>query len=90
MKWNGLFGAVALGVGLFFLYAAWGSASIFEATSCAVSNSPGVHFTERWTLEYHNTCGGHYDHYLLYLLGFTVVGITLIGGGAKTMRELLR
>lgn len=90
MKGKVFFGAVAVGVGLFFLYAAWASDAIFEATSCAVANSPGVHLTSRWTLEYHNICGGHYDSYLVYLLGFTIVGATLITGGTETIREVLQ
>ena len=66
MKWKGIFGVVAVGVGVFAIYAAWGSAwggTIFSATACAVGNPDGVHFTEQWTLEYHNACGGHYDYF---------------------------
>ena len=93
MKWKGIFGLVAVGVGVFVMYAAWGSAwggTIFSATACAVGNPDGVHFTEQWTLEYHNACGGHYDYFLLYLMGLTAVGIILIGGGAETLRETMR
>ena len=95
MKWKGLFGVVAVGVGIFFLYAAWGDlwdfwrhGTFFSATGCAVGNSDGVHFSQQWFLEYHNICGGAYDYFWLYFLGFTVIGAILIGGGTATLREL--
>jgi hypothetical protein len=89
MEWKSVFAPVAIGVGMFFIYAAWGSFPFSSATACAVSPNPGVHFTESWTLDYYNACGGHYDNFWLYLLGFTTIGLILIGGGAGTLREAI-
>lgn len=90
MRWKLPFGLVAIGVGLFALYAAWAHPPFKGATLCGVVDSPGVHFAEDWALQYYNDCGGNYDHQHLYLYGFTAIGLTLVGGGAATIREVAR
>lgn len=90
MMWRLPFGVVSIGVGVFLLYAALASFPFDPFTACLVTPSPGVHFSTDWTLQYRNACGGPYDYYRVYLLGFTLGGAILVGGGSATVREALR
>lgn len=88
MRWKLPFGLVSLGVGLFLLYAAWAEPPfLYASTLCYTPDSPGVHFGPDWTLEYFSSCGRQFDYAYPYLLGFTVVGLTLVGGGVGTLQE---
>lgn len=91
MRWRIPFGVVSIGVGVFFLYAAWANFRLgVTSTACQVTPSPGVHFTTDWALQYYNQCGARYDYSWLYLHGFTVIGAVLIGGGSTTVRDTVR
>lgn len=88
MRWKLPFGLVSSGVGLFLLYASWADPPfLYASTHCYVRDSPGVHLGTDWTVEYFSSCGSQFDYAYLYLLGFTVVGLTLVGGGVATVRE---
>lgn len=88
MRWKLPFGLVSVGMGLFLLYAAWAEPPfLYASTLCEVDPNPGVHFGADWTIEYYSSCGSEFDYALLYFLGFTIVALTLVGGGAATVRE---
>jgi len=90
MQWRLPFGAVAVVVGAFVLVAAWAEPPVlYASTACAVPEAPGVHLGTDWTVEYYNSCGGEYEYALGYFVAFTAVGLTLVGGGAATIREVL-
>jgi hypothetical protein len=88
------FGVVAFLVGCWFLYAVWAGyvtmpVIMNAGTDCVVTDSPGVHITPEWTLSIQDACGDYYRYHLLYFLGFNIVGVLLVHGGAKTVWEEL-
>lgn len=90
MRWEIPFGVVAIGVGVLVLYAAWANPPLDGGTLCSTAADHDVHVTGDWTVQYYNYCGGLYENFLLYFLGFTSVGFVLVGGGGATIREALR
>lgn len=84
------FGISAAATGVFLLYAAWGNAPIGRAPDVGCTISPGapevVHFTPAFTLEYQGGCGT-LDYAVPILIGFTIVGMTLLAGGTVTLKE---
>lgn len=77
-------------LGGYFLYAAWAHPPLQGGTLCGTSEGHGVHFTSDLALKYYNHCGGTYENFQLYLLGFTLVGVILIGGGTRTIHKTIR
>lgn len=85
------FGITAVAIGGFLLYAAWANPPLAASTACgtSITTPQMVRFSPAFTLEYYNHCGGALDFQLLFLLGFTVVGIILIVGGGKSLKHIV-